>query len=217
MKVVGDYYGDGFARVEQLIPAEVGRAFLLQLQGDIARSSVPMRGFVRDATILKRPALEIYSPQHKHMQGLHWGLTATMTALTGRTLIPTYAYFRAYQQGDVLWVHSDRYACEHSLTLTLAYSDGVVWPFEIARERLVRTKPVADDFEEDAYASIEMQPGDAVLYQGVYHRHGRITPAPNAWSAHLFLHWVDEAGHFKDEAFDRQRPEGEPNFALPST
>jgi hypothetical protein len=36
-----------------------------------------------------------------------------------------------------------------------------------------------------------MNVGDAVLYRGVNHRHGRLRPNPNAWSANLFLHWID--------------------------
>jgi hypothetical protein len=47
-----------------------------------------------------------------------------------------------------------------------------------------------------------MKVGDAVLYQGVHHRHGRTTPNPNTWSAHLFLHWVDREGPYRDHAFD---------------
>jgi len=48
-----------------------------------------------------------------------------------------------------------------------------------------------------------MRAGDAVLYRGVNHRHGRIEPNPIRWSAHLFLHWVDANGPFADQAFDR--------------
>jgi hypothetical protein len=40
------------------------------------------------------------------------------------------------------------------------------------------------------------------MYRGVNHRHGRIEPNPNRWSAHLFLHWVDANGPFADQAFD---------------
>jgi hypothetical protein len=47
-----------------------------------------------------------------------------------------------------------------------------------------------------------MEVGDAVLYQGVHHRHGRMTPNPNGWSAHLFMHWVDQDGPYRDQAFD---------------
>ena len=42
----------------------------------------------------------------------------------------------------------------------------------------------------------------AVLYRGVQHRHGRIKPNPNRWSAHLFLHWVDRDGPHAAQAFD---------------
>ena len=48
-----------------------------------------------------------------------------------------------------------------------------------------------------------MRPGDGVLYQGTHHRHGRLTPNPNSWSAHLFLHWIDRNGDYAAEAFDR--------------
>jgi hypothetical protein len=41
------------------------------------------------------------------------------------------------------------------------------------------------------------------MYRGVNHRHGRIEPNPNRWSAHLFMHWVDANGRFADEAFDK--------------
>ena len=49
-----------------------------------------------------------------------------------------------------------------------------------------------------------MAVGDAVLYQGVHHHHGRTTPNPNRWSAHLFLHWVERDGPYADHAFDQQ-------------
>jgi hypothetical protein len=47
-----------------------------------------------------------------------------------------------------------------------------------------------------------MEIGDAVAYRGVEHRHGRTTPNPNAWSAHLFLHWVVPDGPHADRVFD---------------
>jgi len=61
---------------------------------------------------------------------------------------------------------------------------------------------VDEDFGEEPFSAIPMAVGDAVLYQGVHHRHGRTAPNPNAWSAHLFLHWVDRDGPYRDQAFD---------------
>ena len=58
-------------------------------------------------------------------------------------------------------------------------------------------------------------PGDAVLYRGVQHRHGRLTPNRNAWSAHLFLHWVERDGPFASHAFDGNQDECKPvNFSF---
>jgi hypothetical protein len=59
-----------------------------------------------------------------------------------------------------------------------------------------------------------MQVGDAVLYRGVQHRHGRITPNPNGWSAHLFLHWVERDGRYRDNAFDGQVKPAKVNFSF---
>jgi hypothetical protein len=57
-----------------------------------------------------------------------------------------------------------------------------------------------------------MQVGDAVLYQGVRHRHARVTPNPNGWSIHLFLHWVDRDGPFREHAFDGRIPTAKTRF-----
>ncbi|MGD9980881.1 MAG: hypothetical protein AB7H66_12585 [Hyphomonadaceae bacterium] len=202
MKVHGDYYRDGYAHLEQLIPRAVAHEYLAQLKSSLDDSNVPLRGFFREAQMLKRPALEVYAFQHKPMLAFLWGLTPTMCELTQRDLLPTYSYFRVYREGDLCWVHSDRFACEHSLSLTLAYSDSKPWSFEIGRNRLTHARPIETTFQEDAFSTVEMAVGDAVLYQGVYYRHGRVTPNPNRWSAHLFLHWVDSTGPYREHAFD---------------
>jgi hypothetical protein len=132
-----------------------------------------------------------------------------MEKVTGRKLVPTYDYFRLYRHGDLCRVHRDREACEHSLSLTLAYSDGNAWPLELGREGLKGPDDViAPDFGPEPLSSLTMEVGDAVAYRGVEHRHGRTTPNPNAWSAHLFLHWVDPEGPHADRAFDgKGRPQ----------
>ena len=112
-------------------------------------------------------------------------------------------------------VHSDRYACEHSLSLTLDYSDGVPWDLEIGKVRRPQpTSAVEESFGTEPFASIPMQVGDAVLYQGVHHRHARTRPNPNGWSAHLFLHWVDRNGPYREHAFDGRMPRSEVNFSF---
>jgi hypothetical protein len=135
-----------------------------------------------------------------------WGLTPLMREITGRDLLPTYDYLRIYREGDICKVHYDRPSCEHSLSLTLDYSDGEPWPLEVGKDRSEPSASVEEDFGAEEFTSLDMKVGDAVLYRGVNHRHGRIRPNPNGWSVHLFLHWVDRDGPYRDHAFDGQAP-----------
>lgn len=208
MRVLGEYHRDGYAHLEGLITRPVAREFLAQLKASLDESRVPLHNLMREGQMLKRPAVELHDHQYKPMQTFLWGLTPIMSQLTRRDLLPTYSYFRIYREGDLCWVHSDRFACEHSLSLTLAYSDDKSWAFEIGRDRLTHAKPVETTFQDDPYNTIEMAVGDAVLYQGVSYRHGRVTPSPNRWSAHMFLHWVDSAGPFSQHAFDGRATRG---------
>jgi hypothetical protein len=202
MKVRGDYQRDGFAFVEGAVPPLIANALLTRIGMDLERSGTPLDSFSRGSVILAREAVELSAEQYTPLATFLWGLTPIMTQITGQDLVPTYDYFRLYRQGDVCRVHGDRPACEHSMSLTLGYSDGITWPLEIATSPSRPEEDVEDDFGDQPFASLAMQPGDAVVYQGIPFRHGRTTPNPNVWSAHLFLHWVAPDGPHANQAFD---------------
>lgn len=61
-----------------------------------------------------------------------------------------------------------------------------------------------------------MAPGDAVVYRGTDYYHGRVSPNPNRWSAHLFMHWVERDGPCRDHAFDRKSLSGPISFEFPA-
>ena len=204
MEVVGDYRADGYALVRGLIGTEVAQAFLAGLQADMGGGPIPLSRVTQHVNLLRRPAFEVYGHFYKPMLTFLWGLTPVISGIVGRELLPTYDYFRLYREGDVCRVHFDRLSCEHSLSLTLAYSDGRPWNLELGRTRQEPSARVEEDFGEEPFSSLAMEPGDAVLYQGVHHRHGRVSANPNRWSAHLFLHWVDADGPYRDQAFDGQ-------------
>jgi len=206
MNVQGDYDGDGYVSLPALVPKEVTQAFLGLLKSDLDQSGVPLSSLRQGSNLLKGDSIELYAYHYPPMLMFLWGLTPTMVELTGHDLLPTYAYLRIYRKGDICRVHCDRHSCQHSLSLLLASSDDLAWPLEIGKERLPEPSPrVSEDFEAARFASIPMQAGDAVLYKGTNHRHGRTTPNPNAWSAHLFLHWVDREGPYANFAFDGQQ------------
>lgn len=215
MQVEGDYQTQGYAHVSGLISPEVATAFLRQIKADLPRLA---SDFITHAPIIKKTSIDVYANDYPPMLQFLWGLTPAMEALTGCALLPTYNYFRLYRRGDVCRVHSDRDACEHSLSLTLAYSDDLVWPFDIGVAPISAPHSIENDFTGDAFTTIAMQPGDAVLYRGVTHRHGRIAPNPNRWSAHMFLHYVDRDGPHATEAFDvmaaPKDPSGKVDFDL---
>ena len=203
MQVEGDYEADGYALVRGVVPREVADAFMASLKADVGEKPVPLSRVNEFPNLLVRPAFEIYGFHYKPMLALLWGLTPVMRALTGRDLLPSYDYFRVYRQGDVCKVHHDRQSCEHSMSLTLAYSDGLPWNLDIGRDDTEPSARVEHDFGEERFAALAMQVGDAVIYRGVRHRHGRIEANPNRWSAHLFLHWVERDGPYSEYAFDR--------------
>lgn len=204
MKIEGDYVKDGYALVRGLIPPEVAGAFMAMVRRRLLPTGVvPAVPEALPVGVLTRNVFEVYSENFPPMKSFLWGLTPAMEQVVGKRLIPTYDYFRIYRQGDLCHVHRDREACEHSLSLTLAYSDGKTWPLELGREGEKGPDDIiAQDFGPEPMSSLAMEVGDAVAYQGVVHRHGRTTPNPNAWSAHLFLHWVDPGGPHADRAFD---------------
>jgi hypothetical protein len=196
------YQSDGYVSLPAFLPEQLAEAVYMRAVQELNLQQ-PRQEFVTQGNLLTKPAIEVYSHIYPPLAGFLWGLTPALEAYVGTRLVPTYGYFRIYQQGDVCKVHSDRHACEHSLSLMLATSHGEAWGLSVGKNR--RSEPTASvdsDFGDEAFGTVSMMQGDAVLYQGVHHRHGRLEPNPNSWSAHAFLHWVDPAGPYAEQAFD---------------
>jgi len=204
MQIEGDYSMDGYALVRGLVPRQVADALMDMIRRrKLPDGIVPAVPDGLPLGVLTRNVYELYSEHFPPMKSFLWGLTPAMEQVTGRRLVPTYDYFRIYRQGDLCHVHRDRPACEHSLSLTLAYSDDAPWPLEVGGEgQSGPDELVAKDFGLEPVRALSMNVGDAVAYRGVEHRHGRTMPNPNRWSAHLFLHWVDPQGPHAERAFD---------------
>jgi hypothetical protein len=200
------YAERGCVLLEGLTPAEVAASMVFQAQVGQKKANGPT---LAKPNVSHLPTIELYGYAWPTLLGLHWGLTAAVEEAAGVRLLPSYAYFRTYQQGDRCKVHIDRPSCEHSLSLTIGYSDDQPWALCVGEREWtieqMRADPMAADFGEEPYAAFAMRPGDGVLYRGVVRRHGRVAPNPNRWSAHLFLHWVERGGPFAEWAFDRQK------------
>lgn len=211
------YWRHGAVCLRPLIAPEIATAIAHQVSLQVAQSG---NRCLAPPSLGNKPCFEIYGYQWPMLLTFMWGLTPRIEAIVGRPLLPTYSYFRTYQQGDVCRVHADRAACQHSVSLTLDYADGLPWALSVAdtptapADRVTRAGAI--DFAGQGHVEFAMSPGDAVLYRGVEYRHARLQPNPNRWSAHLFMHWVERDGEFAAEAFDRHSVHGVTDFRFPA-
>ena len=120
-----------------------------------------------------------------------------VAASVGAELVPTYSFVRRYERGHELVPHTDRPACEHSVTVHLASSGPEPWPIWL---RLGRGEPV----------SAELEPGDGLIYEGISTLHWR-DPCPAEWYLQMFLHFVDAGGAHRDEVYDHRPALGTPS------
>ncbi len=202
------FQSDGHAILRGAAPADMARNFLSVIHGSMIRDPKGLKKFeLTEPRVNEKAGYEFYGPRLPSVMTFHWGLTSHIAAIVGKRIVPSFSFFRVYMAGDRLLVHTDRPSCEYALSLSLGYGDGVVWPLELGEKSYdyaeIADRPKEETFGEDAYRTVMLDPGDALLYRGVNLRHGRMQPNPNRWSAHLFLFWVDVDGAFKDLAFDR--------------
>jgi hypothetical protein len=205
MRIEGDYAQQGFATIRGLVPPEVALNLFKQIDLDLKAAGKGFQDFAQVQPLSKQHTIDISGHFYRPLTTFLWGLTPVMCQLTGADLLPSYDYFRIYHQDDICRVHADRPSCEHSVSLTLHYSDGQPWPLEVGSQRWTGDDRCEEDFGDEPFTAVAMQPGDAVLYRGIDLRHGRTMPNPNRWSAHLFLFWVERGGPFAHHAFDEER------------
>ena len=104
----------------------------------------------------------------------------------GEPLMPTYSYSRLYHNGDTLEKHTDRPACEVSVTIQLGRSHNYSWPIFMGGKRF------------------DMAEGDAVVYKGCDIEHWRevCDGPPEYYSGQVFVHFVRKNGQYTAEVGD---------------
>ncbi len=122
-------------------------------------------------------------------------------------LLPTYFYDRFYYVGQQLKRHSDRPACEVSVTLQISTNGKEPWPIWFERP-------------DGSETYVLMKNGDATIYKGCEREHwrdplqSRYNTWENKWRSfrkqeddtyhhQIFLHYVDSQGPFVHHANDR--------------
>ena len=127
----------------------------------------------------------------------------------GKKLWPTYSYFRIYDKGSDLKVHTDRPSCEYTVALCLG-ADPVNVPYEI----FVGEEDETSDYkyyEEEGGEfrrlkinnKFSMLPNNALIFQGMDKLHWRETCTHDHFIT-VFLHYVDQEGPYKEHKFDKR-------------
>ncbi len=110
----------------------------------------------------------------------HHDIAATLSAVAGEPLKPSYVYMASYLSGARLKKHTDREQCEFSVTLCLDFSPEPAletpWPIRL----------------DTATSSVTVYQalGDGLAYRGTRLPHYRDTLADGQTSTSIFFHYV---------------------------
>ena len=123
------------------------------------------------------------------IDGLLMDLLPLAEHITNLKLFPTYSYFRVYRRGDSLLNHTDREACEISVSLCLGFEAAGRWPIILDNTSTI--------------TPIDLNPGDALFYRGIECPHWR-EPLAGDRVAQAFLHYVDQNGPYAEWKYDKR-------------
>lgn len=175
------FHQNGVLHVKELIPKDLSH-FLTHIM--LRYSSVV--GKISSNADVQVPGCLAYIDHDIIFETVHEMIWPEIEQVIGIELIPTYAYARLYQNGNVLEKHKDRDECEISVTLQLGRSHHYSWPIWMEGSR--------HDLAEC----------DAVIYRGNKLEHWRDEcEGPNGYySGQVFFHFVDANGEFTHLAGD---------------
>jgi hypothetical protein len=123
---------------------------------------------------------------------LEW-IRPKVSRLVGFELAPTYSYSRRYAKGELLPRHTDRNACEVSVTTSIEIPKG-------AGPSIVHLKP-----PNDRETKVEMLEGDGCIYAGTEVEHWRERFRFDGY-VQLFLHFISKGGpNYPKLAFDGRK------------
>jgi len=126
--------------------------------------------------------------------------TPEISSAIGESVLPTYNYARVYKNGSELVRHTDRDACEISVTLHL-HGDSS-WPIWI-------------ETPSGEQRSIDLNPGDAMIYLGRIAPHWRDSYGGEYYTQ-VFLHYVRSRGDCSYAYFDKINEQNKPHTEEPT-
>jgi len=146
---------------------------------------------------------------HPQYRKFHSDIRIKLEDIIGRKLYNTYYYDRFYFPGQKLDKHTDRAACEISISIHISSNIKEMWPF------FIKSPDVYEDnvLNKGNVVGVNMEPGDGVLYKGCERPHWRDSMPGTLEMMHnksqqlyyhqIFFHYVLQDGIRAHHAWDK--------------
>ncbi len=150
---------------------------------------------------------------HPQYRKIHIDIKNILEQAIGRRLYETYFYDRFYFPGQELERHTDRDACEISVTIHVGTNLKEDWPFWIKTPDVFTDSTKNKFVRKGVNKSFIIEPGDGVVYKGCERPHWR-DPMPGVIESRLddslklyyhqiFFHYVLQDGLRAHFAWDK--------------
>ena len=162
---------------------------------------------------------------HPQYRIIHTGIRKKLEVVIGRKLYNTYYYDRFYFSGQELAKHTDRSACEISVSVHVSTNlpdDQKDWPFKIKTPDTYTDKKKSAVLVPGEERSAILNPGDGLIYKGCERPHWRDPmpgtpkgkkskklfgkgPKEEQYYHQIFFHYVLQDGERAHCAWDKAR------------
>jgi hypothetical protein len=172
---------NNFLYIPELICPDLAESLAIKFKKDSETNDLPGDGQAWNSGSCYNytPALDILCDK-----------TQIISEIIEHTVIPTYTYGRVYRKNSVLERHTDRPACEISVTVHLG--GDLPWSIWIQDP-------------EGKNRCVSLNPGDAMIYLGCIAPHWR-DEFYGEWYSQIFLHYVRSGGPCSSCYFDKYKP-----------
>ena len=149
---------------------------------------------------------------HPQYRKIHSEIRLILERIIGRKLYNTYYYDRFYFPGQELKKHTDRPACEISVTIHVSTNIKESWPIWIKTPDTFEDSTMKTLIASGENRSVHLEAGDGMVYKGCERPHWRdpmpgllessINKNKNLYYHQIFFHYVLQDGIRAHHAWD---------------
>ena len=137
---------------------------------------------------------------HPQYREIHSNIREKLEKVIGKKLYNTYYYDRFYFPGQELSRHTDRDACEISVTVHVSTNMSTPWPIWIKTPDVYSDENKTEVLFPGKNHSIILESGDGMIYKGCERPHWR-DPMPNEYKRTWYGKKVEKDGLYYHQIF----------------